>query len=210
MLCFKLDGAADVSYHYIACCIPLYILEAATALPLLQICVELSKEACVQLAQSLLWKGLRVSFYTLLALKLDGSPISWVEVLFPLILWPVVSLCLMAREVWEHKKLKTKSKGKDATLEKEASRYAPFFFVLKTVLSVGLLLFIILVLLHLTHKLDVSYSLSVLPYILGIITGYLMIVWALLCHTPADLQGEYQQFHETADQYGTFKEDHYP
>lgn len=213
MLCYKLDGANEVSYSYLSACIPLFLLEGATALPLLQICAKYSKEECYEVVKSLLWKSLRVSFYVLLALKLDGMPLSWIEVMFPLITWPVVSLCLMARDVWEHKKLKSKSKAKDVTLEEEASRYAPFLFALKAVLALGLLLFVVLVLLSLTGRLSVSYSVSALPYVLSVITAYIMVVWALLCFTPSGLQGEYQQFHETADQYGTFQEkeaSHFP
>ncbi len=48
----------------------------------------------------------------------------WVWVLLPLVVWCVASVGLMGKDMYDHKKLKAKSKTGGATLEEEASRYA--------------------------------------------------------------------------------------
>eukprot|EP00286_Rhodomonas_abbreviata_P019141 CAMPEP_0181311276 /NCGR_PEP_ID=MMETSP1101-20121128/13047_1 /TAXON_ID=46948 /ORGANISM="Rhodomonas abbreviata, Strain Caron Lab Isolate" /LENGTH=421 /DNA_ID=CAMNT_0023417989 /DNA_START=207 /DNA_END=1472 /DNA_ORIENTATION=+ len=205
MACYKADGGETVSWSYMQCTIPLLILEGITALGYLQLLVQWSQEQFYMCLQSLLWKSLRISFYVLLALKLDGASLTWGEVMLPALLWPVISLLLMAKDYWEHRQLKSKSKQKDVTLEEEASRYAPFFFVLRAVMAIGLLLFTVLLSLALTHKLAVSYSLSALPLILALLLSFALVSWALLCFTPSDLQAEYQQFpQEGSESYGTF------
>jgi len=47
-----------------------------------------------------------------------------VWVLLPLVVWCVASVGLMGKDMYDHKKLKAKSKTGGATLEEEASRYA--------------------------------------------------------------------------------------
>eukprot|EP00802_Teleaulax_amphioxeia_P018090 Tamp_18268.p1 GENE.Tamp_18268~~Tamp_18268.p1 ORF type:complete len:412 (-),score=75.83 Tamp_18268:101-1336(-) len=197
MLCYKLDGS-HASFSYFQAVIPLLVVEGLTALSFLG-------QPRDSVLQGLLWKGLRCTFVVLLAVKLDGSGVSWVWVLLPLVLWCVASVSFMAKDMYDHKKLKARGKTGGATVEEEASRYAGFFFALRAVLAGGLLLSVLLVCAHMELGWDLGYTLIFLPLVMSIITAYLMVCWALLCFKPKEL-GEYEQFGGGGEPYGTFEE----
>lgn len=203
MVCYKLDSGPLASFTYFQAIIPVLVVEGLLALSFL----GLPRDA---LLQGLLWKVLRCTFFVLLAMKLDGSSVGWLFVLLPLVVWCVASMSLMAKDVYDHKKLKAKSKSGGATLEEEASRYAGFFFALRAVLAGGLLLCVLLLFAHLEFDLNIGYTLIFMPVVIGVIAAYLMVCWGLLCFRPKEL-GEYEQFGGGGDPYGTFEEGHaYP
>uniref|UniRef100_A0A7S4NR57 J domain-containing protein n=1 Tax=Guillardia theta TaxID=55529 RepID=A0A7S4NR57_GUITH len=196
MVCFKLDGGSGFSY--MVAIIPILVVEGLTALSLLGMPRHL-------ILINFLWKVLRVSFLVLLALKLDGTKIGWFFVLCPLLVWSGLSIILMLKDVIEHRRLKTKSKNKDVTLEEEASRYAPFFFALRATLALGLLISVLLLCLRMCLHWILSFTIIVIPLILSIVIAYLMICWAMLLFRPKEL-GEYEQFSNQDSPYGTFEE----
>lgn len=204
MLCYKLDAGGGVGgFSYFQAIIPVLVVEGLLALSFL----GMPRDA---LLQGMLWKVLRCLFLVLLAMRLDGSKIGWLWVLLPLVVWCVASMSLMAKDMYDHKKLKAKSKTAGATLEEEASRYAGFFFALRAVLAGGLLLCVLLLCAHLELHWSIGYTLIFLPVVMGVISAYLLVCWALLCFRPKEL-GEYEQFGGGGDPYGTFEEGHaYP
>lgn len=205
MLCYKLDSdsTAPTGFTYFQAVIPVLVVEGLLALSFLGLPSDM-------ILQGLLWKVLRCTFFVLLAMKLDGASLAWIWILLPLIIWCVASVSLMAKDVYDHKKLKSKSKTAGATLEEEASRYAGFFFALRAVLAGGLLLCVLLLCARLELGWDIGYTIMFLPLVMGVIAAYLMVCWALLCFRPKEL-GEYEQFGGGGDPYGTFEQDNaYP
>jgi hypothetical protein len=79
MLFGKLDGMT-ASWSYQQAMIPLYVFEGVLLLTYVGVPLRAA-------AEGLLWKGLRVAFVVLLAMRLDGANVWWMAVLSPLVAW---------------------------------------------------------------------------------------------------------------------------
>jgi hypothetical protein len=79
MLFGKLDGMA-ASWSYQQAMIPFYVFEGVLLLTYVGVPLRAA-------AEGLVWKGLRVAFVVLLAMRLDGANIWWMAVLSPLVAW---------------------------------------------------------------------------------------------------------------------------
>mmetsp|Transcript_22805 Transcript_22805/g.44291 ORF Transcript_22805/g.44291 Transcript_22805/m.44291 type:complete len:421 (+) Transcript_22805:226-1488(+) len=201
MLCGRLDG--DKSVTYMHALVPVLVIEGLTALAVLG-------GPPRQALGALGWKGLRVAFVVLVALKLDGGAdsITWGVALSPLVAWSCLSLGLLLRDYRQHRHLKLMGRKGGATLEEEASAYAPFFFALRICLIAGVLLSVLLVSLRLDMSLtSISWVVCVLPMLLSLMGAYGMVVWGLLCFKPhglGDTEYEYVPGQDSGETYGTF------
>mmetsp|Transcript_12704 Transcript_12704/g.31947 ORF Transcript_12704/g.31947 Transcript_12704/m.31947 type:complete len:419 (+) Transcript_12704:142-1398(+) len=201
MVCSRLDG--DQSLTFIHALTPLLVVEGLTALVVFGAPLK-------QALGALLWKGLRVALLVLVAIKLDGEDsMSWAVVLSPLVVWCCASLGLLWKDYRQHRHLKHMGRKGGATLEEEASAYAPFFFALRSCLIAGILLSVLLLSLRLDLSLtSISYVTCILPMLLALIGSYAMVTWGLLFYKPHGLgDAEYEHIPgQEGEAYGTFGE----
>mmetsp|Transcript_56253 Transcript_56253/g.137986 ORF Transcript_56253/g.137986 Transcript_56253/m.137986 type:complete len:410 (-) Transcript_56253:1-1230(-) len=198
MLCERLEGDSGLTYVHVL--IPVLVVEGLITLSL---CAAPMKDAL----EALVWKTLRVAFLVLVAMKLDGSALSWFVALGPLIVWSTLSLAMLTKEYMEHKQLRAKGKERNVHLDEEASKYAPFFFGLRACVLGGILISVVLLSLKLDLGVPVSYAGMVAPSLFSFAVAYGMIVAALLFYKPSGLEAEYTQFPPGGgDDYGTFQD----